>query len=98
MDLVFAGARKGAGTFSAKEVEVRAALSALNALHTSDQFLVILCIDALEVINAIMGQSDWHTDLIINDIQARGRCIESFEVVCVPRKLNKVAHGPAKWG
>ena len=35
---------------------------------------------------------------IINDIQARERCFESFEIVCIRRKLNEVAHGIVKWG
>ena len=86
---VFASVSEGPRTFSAKEVVVRTALNALNSLNISGQSAVILYLDALEVVNI---------DPIINNIQVRGRCFESFEVIYIPKKLNKVAHGLAKWG
>lgn len=55
--LVFAGATEGPRTLSAKEAEVLVTLLALNSLNISDPSLVILCLDALEVVNAVKGKS-----------------------------------------
>ncbi|KAJ8620823.1 hypothetical protein MRB53_029352 [Persea americana] len=91
------GTTIGPRTFSTREAEAQATLLALNSLKVSAQSSVILCLDALEFVNTIKGKCEWLVDPIINDIQARGRCFESLEVVYEPRKLDKVAHKREPW-
>ena len=75
---------------------MRAILSAVIEAKAMGFSKVHILTDALEVVRAIKGNSDWFIDPILQDISMEALSFECFEISDIPKSMNAVAYNFAK--